>query len=445
MFPRNVVQLSPGRIILSALLAAIALGTFLLSLPISRTMPISFIDLLFTATSITCVTGLLTVPLTHFTPFGQTIILILMQIGGLGLITLTIFIMSLFVEFGLGTQILAGKLLELESWKNIKNLIIFIVTLTLIIELLGALCIFFIIKTPEMSLIKGIFLSLFHAVSSFCDAGFSLFPQGMISYKFSYGMLLITSALMVSGGLGFITWHEIIQKITAWRTCKRSHFSLHSKIVISMTILLIGSSTLLYWLLERNNTLANLPPSLTIINALFNAISSRSSGFSSIDTLELNLATFLLIMVVSFIGSSPGSTGSGIKTTTAAIFLAVVATVINDKTTVQIKGRRIAKDQVLKALAIVALSASWIIISTFCLLITERGWDFLDILFECVAAFATLGLSTGITPYLSATGKCFIMTSMIIGRIGSLTVVLALKKRTEQAEFAYPEERVLLS
>lgn len=443
MAPKKLLKFSPGRIILFSLLGAIIVGTILLALPFSRTVPLAWIDLFFISTSVITVTGLLPVPLTSFTPFGQFIILLLMQVGGLGLITMTIFVLSLFIELGFSTQILAGQLLELESWKNIKKLLVFIIKLSAAVELLGTGLIFLAIR-HDYSLIKGLFLSCFHAIAAFCDAGFSLFPGGMIFYRTNIPMLLITSFLMIIGGLGFITWREIINYFQTFIYKKKPHFSLHTKIVLSMTATIILSTTILFWILERNNSLAPLNPYFTFFNAIFNAISVRSTGFLTVQPLELQVATIFLIMIVSFIGSSPGSTGSGIKTTNFAIFLATIKTAISGNLSVEIKGRRIAKDQVYKALAIIALSIGWILGCIFCLLITEKHLSFLDIVFEVVAAFATLGISTGITASLSIIGKLFIIASMIIGRIGSLTVILALRKRPETREFEYPEERVLL-
>lgn len=440
----NIVRFAPGRIIITAFLFGIVVGTALLALPAARKVPISLLDLFFTATSLLCVTGLMTVPLSSFTSFGHFIILILMQLGGLGLITMTIFVLSLFMEFGFGTQILAGKLLELESWKNIKELLFFIITLSICIELIGA-ALFFLILVPHFSLSTTVFLSLFHAIASFCDAGLSLFPGNMLLFQKQGLFLLVTCVLMVSGGLGFITWREIFLYIQSLRQPRRHHFSLHSKIVMSMALIILVISTILFWLLERNNTLALLSAPYAFLNSLFNATAMRSTGFTSIWPAELNLATLFLIMIVSFIGSSPGSTGSGIKTTTFAIFVAMVQAAIQGRTSVEIKKRRIPRDQVYKSLAIIALSITWILVATFVLLITERGWDFLDIIFEVVSAFATLGISLGITPFLSAVGKLIIITTMIIGRIGSMTVVLALRRQTEPREYEYPEERVLLS
>jgi trk/ktr system potassium uptake protein len=441
---KKSLRFAPGRTILISILSAICIGTLLLLLPASRTVPISFIDLFFTATSVTCVTGLLTVPLNNFTPFGHVIILILMQIGGLGLITLSIFIMSLFIRLGLTTQLLAGQVFELESWKNIKGLLFFIFKLTFILELMGTVIIFVTIKN-DYSFIRALFLSLFHAVSAFCAAGLSLFPHSMVIFNHNPTVLLTISFLMLFGGLGFITWHELFEYAKSCLEKKRRrNLSLYSKIVLSTSSFITVSAAVLYWMLERNNTFHAMSTPIAILNTLFNAIASRGAGFTTVIPTEMHVATLFVVMMLAFIGSSPGSTGSGIKTTTFAIFIATIKTAILNKSSVELKGRRIAKDQIYKALAIISLSIAWILLTTFCLLITESSWEFFDILFEVVSAFATLGMSTGITPFLSPIGKVFIIASMIIGRLGSLTALLALQKRREKPEYEYPEERVML-
>lgn len=414
----------------------------LLKLPMSHAGEISWIDAFFTATSCLCICGLSTIPFASFTMIGQCILLMLIQIGGLGLVTLTFFLMSFFFKFGFTTQVIAGQLMELESWKDIKKFIFFIIGFTVCIETIGAIATFISIHN-DYSLLRGIFLSIFHAVSTFCDAGISLFPRGMISYKSHYIMLLFDCCIMISAGLGFITWYELFKYIKSFGQKKRFHWSLQTKIVLSMTLLLVCSSFLLFWMLERHNTLGAMSPLLATINAFFNSVAIRGTGLSTVSTDQLQLATLLLIMVISFIGSAPGSTGSGIKVTTFAIFAAVVQAAIAGRTNVSLMGRSIAKDQMYKSIAILSLSLAWIIISTFLLLITEEGWSFVDILFESVSAFATLGLSTGITASLSSLGKLFIISNMIIGRIGALIFVLALYKRHEIPEFSYPEERII--
>jgi trk system potassium uptake protein TrkH len=441
---KNIVRFAPGRIIIVAFTFGILVGTLLLSLPAARHVPIPFLDLFFTSTSLLCVTGLFTIPLTSFTFFGKCVILLLMQLGGLGLITMTIFVLSLFMEFGFGTQILAGKLLELESWKNIKGLLSFIIFFALIVELIGAI-LFFLFLIPHFAWRTSLFVAVFHAVSSFCDAGLTWFPNSMMIFQKHPLFLLVTTALMFSGGMGFITWREIVYYIRSLRDKRKHHFSLHSKIVFSVAGIILVTGTLIYWFLERNNTLTMLSTPYALLNSFFNVASMRSTGFTTVIPTELNLATLLLIMLICFIGAAPGSTGSGIKTTCFAIFLAMIRAATQGRTSVELKGRRIPRDQVYKALSIISLSIGWILLATFILLITEKGGDFLDILFEVISAFATLGLSLGITPFLSQTGKIVIIITMIIGRIGSMTVILALRRQKEPHEYEYPEERVLLS
>jgi trk system potassium uptake protein len=433
---------SPGRTVLLSVLCTITCGTFFLSLPISQVQPVPFIDRLFIATSATCVTGLLTVPLTHFSYTGHSIILLLMQIGGLGLITLTIFMMSLFVNLRLDTQSIAEQIFELEGWKSARTLINFIIKLTLASELIAFLVTYLILATHAPSQHTA-FVALFHTVSSFCNAGFSLLPLTQFTHQTLF--LLTSSFLILIGGFGFITWHEIFSQCRAVWHKKRFHFSLHSKLVLQGTLFATLGSTVLFWLLERNNSFADLPPFTAFVNILFNALSLRSTGFTTFTLQTIQLATFLVIIVISFIGSAPGSTGSGIKTTTFAIYGATIKAVLTGRTVVELHGRRIPNDQVFKAMAVLSLSLAWTTLATFFLLITEKTWHFIDAVIEAFSAFANLGISTGVTPSLTLLGKCIIILTMIIGRIGSITFILALKRRSEKSEFRYPEERVMIN
>jgi len=444
----KLAHFSPGRVILFSFFFIIMVSTFLLSFPAAQAtdIPIPFIDLLFTATSATCVTGLFTVSLDNFTLFGQSIILMLIQIGGLGLITLMLFCMYMIVNVGLAAQLMAGQLLEIESWKNIKKILLFIFLLTLFSELIGTLSILATLKA-SFPLGNIWFLSLFHAISSFCNAGIPLLYNSLPTTTADPFITCITTVLMFIGGLGFITWYEIMRYIKSLPKKKKYRFSLHSKIILYGSTALLISSAIIFWVLERDNTLALLDAPTTILNSIFYAISFKSTGFLMVAPAELQLATLFFIMIIGFIGSSPGSTGSGIKITNFAIFLATIKAAITGRRSVEIRGRRIAKDQVNKAIAIISLGLIWIILITFCLLITEKNWNFFDLLFEATAAFTTLGITTNVTPTLSLIGKVFIITSMIVGRIGSLTLILGIKfnkKRQDTAEFSYPEERVML-
>lgn len=450
MSTSRLAHFSAGRVILFALFCAILVGTALLSLPIARHVPMSFIDLFFTSTSVTCVTGIFTVPIEQFTFFGHCVILALIQIGGLGIITLTLFLLSLFINLGLATQLMAGKLLELESWKNIRHLLFFIMIITISMELAGALA-FFTAFIKDHSISHALFLSIFHSVSCFCNAGITLFGNSLQLYAHNNTIIITATLLMLAGGLGFVTLYELFDFYAKHiRDKKHHHFSLQSKLVLYGSLVGICATALLIWFLERERAFASLSPLQTIITSIFHAVSFRSTGLLTVSIMQLQLATLFMIMITSFIGSAPGSTGSGIRTTTAAIYLGVVTAAIEGHTAINLGHRRIAKDQVNKAMAIISLSIFWVLITTFLLLILEPQWPFIDVIFEALCAFTNLGLSMGITPYLSSLGKILIISTMIIGRIGSLTLIIALRKialrkETKPSEIVYPEERIMLS
>lgn len=445
----RLAHFSAGRVILFALFCTILMGSFLLSLPIARLRPMAFIDLFFTATSATCVTGLFTISLDQFTFFGHCVILGLIQIGGLGIITLTLFVLSLFVNLGLATQLMAGKLLELESWKNVRQLLFFIVTITLCLESIGALGFFFTFK-KIYPVGQAAFLSIFHAVSFFCNAGITLFGNNQQIYAHNYPFMIISTLLMLMGGIGFITLHEFYRYCTDWKGTRTNYFTLQAKVVLYGALIGISVTALLIYFLEHNHAFLLLSPAEKILTSIFQAVSFRSTGLLTLPIANLHLATLFLIMIVAFIGSAPGSTGSGIRTTTMAVYLGVVKAAIEGHTTIYLLKKRIARDQVNKAIAIVSLSIFWVLITIFFLLIIEPNWRFLEVAFEAVCAFTNIGLSSGITPYLSTLGKVLIILSMVFGRIGSLTLILALRKiamRKEaiMTEIMYPEERVMLS
>lgn len=450
MSKNKLVDISPAHIILFSFFFLILCGTLLLALPIAHIVPMSFIDLFFTATSATCVTGLFTIPLSNFTLFGKTIIMGLIQIGALGLATMSLFIISLFIDLGLGTRFMAGQLFELDSWKNIKRILIFTFASTLTLEIVGALS-FFSIFHAQYPLSNAIFYSLFHSVSSFCNAGISFFhfltEQNLEIYKTNYLFLATTAFLTFFGGLGFITWHEIMMRTHAYFYSLKPHrFSLHSKIILSGTAILFSITATLFWLLEHHNTLKNLTAGQSLANTIFHAISFKSCGFILGSITDFLPATLFLILIVGLIGSSPGSTGSGVKITTFALFLSVIKSAINGRTSVEVFERELPLDQIYKAIAVISLSIGWILFTTFCLLNTENNWSFLDVFFETVSAFSNVGFSLRGTQNLSQVGKLFIMVTMFIGRIGSLTFILGLKLRTKKdmTEFSYPEERVML-
>jgi len=447
---KKKLDISPAHIILFSFLFLIICGALLLALPLAHTKPMPFIDLFFTATSATCVTGLFTIPLSNFTFFGKTVILGLIQVGALGLATMSLFIISLFIDLGLGTRFMAGQLFELDSWQNIKKTLIFTFASTISLEAIGAL-IFFSIFSTKYSLSNALFYSIFHSISAFSNAGIAFFhfftEQNLEQYSSNYLFLATTIILIFFGGLGFITWQEIMLRCHAYFSSQKSRrFSLHSKIILYSTATLLLATTIIFLLLEYNNALLNLSIPLKCITSFFYAISSRSCGFTLTNVTDFHAATLFLIILIGIIGSAPGSTGSGIKITTFILFLSTIRSAINSRPAVEVLEREIPLDQVYKAIAIISLSLAWILVTTFCLLLTETSWSFLDILFETTSAFNNVGFSLKGTQKLSDFGKLFIMATMFIGRIGSLTFILGLKlkSRKDTIEFSYPEERVML-
>ena len=326
--PKSIVHFSASRIIIGSIILAIAIGTLLLSLPVCQAMPIPLFDTFFTAASSICVCGLSTVPLSHFTFVGHAVILLLTQVGGLSLVTLTLFLLSLFIKMGLRSKLMAGQLLEIESWKKFKTILFFTMGITFCTELIGMLFTYASVHSYYSNWLYGMFVSLFHSVSAFCHVGFTLFPETTSFWTENYLLSLRSSIIMLIGGLGFLTWHDLSIYFKNIRKGKHANLTLYSKLVLVTTLIIIVASLLLYWSVEQGNTLYAMSANGQWINALFNVLASRGIGFHSTNVADLTLATLLIIMIISFIGSSPGSTGSGIKTTTVALLYAAVKTAI---------------------------------------------------------------------------------------------------------------------
>ena len=436
---------SPGRTVLLTIALTIVLGTGLLMLPAAQDTPISLLDCFFTATSATCVTGVLTVPFDYFTLFGKCVILGLIQIGGIGLITLWLFLVAIFFNLGISTQFMLGRILELTAFKKPRSILFFIIGITLTAEIAGAIGIYSLIA-DQYPPWEAVFHSVFHSVSSFCTAGLSSFgPASLVRFRHNVPFLAITGGLILAGSIGFITLHELFLFLRNKWLGKRYRFSLTTKVILTMTGLLIATATLLLLVLEGPSHFMGSPWWVTLSNMLFNAVAYRSIGLTTIDLNTMQTATVFLIMMYSFIGSSPVSTGSGIKVTTFALFLATIRAVINGRMVVDLKNRRVPQDQIFKAMAVLSVSLCWITASTFLLTLFESHSTFMSIFFEAVSSFTNLGLATAITPTLTNPGKLIIIVNMFMGRVGILTLMLALRVSHERAKFQYPEERLMMS
>jgi trk system potassium uptake protein TrkH len=443
---------SPGPATVFGFLAMIVAGTCLLLLPQATCQnSLSVVDALFTATSSVCVTGLaVTDTGTSFTLFGQGIILVLIQTGGLGIMTLS----TLFL-------VLSGKRLSFnghsaiqESFtpfqdrppgKILRDLIFF----TLVLEGLGAVLLFtgFMNSAP---LPRALYLSVFHSISAFCNAGFSLFPDSFTAYKSSVVVNLTICALIIFGGIGFPVLSELKDRFLS-RNKKRSPMSLHAKLVLSMTGVMLVAGTLVFLTMESRITLQKLPWLEKIVASLFLSVNARTAGFNSLALGNMANETLLFMILLMFVGASPGSCGGGIKTTCLATLVALGRSRLKGEKRPNLFGRSLSDRSVGRAVSVVLISTLIVCAGTMLLLMTELGdlphpqsrGMFLELLFEVVSAFGTVGLSTGVTPGLSDPGKLIIISIMFLGRLGPLLIAMAVS-RPVRLERSYAEEEFII-
>ncbi len=444
-FKKKNMKMNGMQVLALGFLAIILLGALILSLPISSANGevTSFIDSLFTSTSAVCVTGLVTVDTgTHWNLFGQIVIMLLIEVGGLGFMSFTTLIAII-----LGKKITLRDRLALQNAMNtfdihgIVKMVRYILIFTISVQLVGA-ALFATQFIPEYGPLRGAFYGIFHSISAFCNAGFDVFGNGvsMTTHNTNGVVILVASALIIIGGLGFTVWSELY----SIKNIKR--LSLHSKVVILMTfILVIGGATLMFLFEHKNpNTMASLSLWDKITNSLFAATTPRTAGFNSIPTDGMTTAGQFLTILLMFVGGSPGSTAGGLKTTTMGILLFTVICVIKGREDTEIFMKKISKDIVYKSLTLVFIGLSLIITVTMILSYTEVGASFIELLYETVSAFTTAGLTLGLTPNLSIIGKVLIIFMMYLGRVGPLTVVLALTREKRDNGIKYPEGKILI-
>ncbi len=442
-------KIQPAKIFLISFLLLIIFGTGLLLLPKATVNgKISLIDALFTSTSAVCVTGLVVVDTaTYFTRFGQLVILGLIQIGGLGVMTLTTFI-ALFFAGGLGIKerVLIGDLIEEEKLGKIKLTIIQIILTTFIIEAIGAALIFHSMNDVNVSFNDKIFHSIFHSVSAFCNAGFSTFSENLMYEGLRYDYLSVGTVgmLIILGGLGFGTLSNLfdLTKVPFKKKKNRiRNLTTQSKIVLITTFILIILGTLLTYLLEYGNTLKGLTEDQKILASLFQSITTRTAGFNTIPIDKLLIPTSLIYILLMFIGASPGGTGGGIKTTTAFISFTAIYDFVRGKKKIEFNKRHIPDEIIHRVFIKIAFSISFLFLTTFILSMTEK-FNLIDLIFEQFSAFGTVGLSRGITSGLSSTGKMIIIILMFIGRIGPITFLTSFSKDETQPRYDYPSEYI---
>lgn len=441
------LKLHPSQIVILSFTGIIFVGTLLLALPISTIdgKAISLVDAFFTATSATCVTGLSTLSLAdNFSFIGQIIVLVLIQIGGLGFMTLSSSMTILLGKsLAVKNQVMMQDLLDISSFEDLVAMIMDIIKYTLVIEMWGGifLTIGFSLEGYEFG--QALYYGFFHSISAFCNAGFSLFNNSLENFATSPLINSTVSVLIMLGGFGFIVLKEIESVI--FRKRKIVNLSVHSKIVLVTNFVLIALVAIYIFFGEYLHALSDYTVWEQAQMAIFQSITTRTAGFNTMPLNNLHQHSLYLICLIMFIGASPGSTGGGIKTTTFAILFQSVKATLRGKDRVEFFDRTVPNQVVVRATAIIVISL--IIVSFFILLMMrlETEHSFLSLFFEVMSAFATVGLSLGITPYLSVAGKLAMIVLMFIGRVGPLTLALAIGQKKEKGErIEYPDGRVLI-
>lgn len=435
-------DLSPNQILVLGFLSLIVIGTYLLHLPLSYAGEgsISWIDALFTATSASCVTGLIVLDTgSDFSLFGQWIILFLFQIGGLGIMTFsTMFAFLLGKKISLRQRLIIQESLNQFSIGGLMRLAKYILLFTCFFEGLGTIVLYSHWRLLDTSH-SPLFLSFFHAVSAFCNAGFSLFADSLERFNSNLGINAIFMILIVSGGIGFLVLVEL------YEFPKRKKISLHSKLVVLITIILliIGMSGIFFLENQNINTIQFFSIKGKLLSSLFQSATARTAGFNTIPIDRMTNSGLLLLIILMFIGASPTSTGGGVKTTTFGLAFLWMYFTLKGRRHLYLFQRQISNEIINKAWVILMLAMSWIMVTTMLLSYFE-DFDFIKVLFEIMSAFGTVGLSTGITSSLSFAGKLVIIVTMFFGRLGPLALALSIIIHRKPESIQYPEDRVMV-
>ena len=440
-------KMSQAQIIALGYFLVIAAGTVLLLLPISTETGKStgFLTALFTATSATCVTGLVVVDTSiHWTMFGQTVILAMIQIGGLGFVTIgVLFAMFLNKKISLKARGLLQESMNTSQVGGVVRLTRKVLKGTVIIELTGALLLA-IRFIPEFGFWKGSAFGIFHSISAFCNAGFDLMGgsrgafDSFVSFSDDLLVNLVIMALIVVGGIGFLVWDDVTRHGLHFHK-----YRLHTKLVLSVTAVLIFGGALLFYVFERDNLMQGMGLKETVLTSLFSSVTARTAGFNTIDTAGLTTSSKLLTMVLMFIGGSPGSTAGGIKTTTLIVMLIYVISNLRNSRGCNVFGRRLEDDAIRKASNVTVISL-FMAVSASIIICYLQPLPLEDVLFEIFSAIGTVGMSTGVTRELTSASRLVIVFLMYCGRIGSMAFALSFMERKKVAPIQCPMEKVMI-
>lgn len=446
---RNIIsRISPVQQFVASFLILILTGALLLKLPAATVKGISFVDALFTSTSAVCVTGLVVLDTgKDFTFIGQVIIIMLIQLGGLGIMTFTIGIFSMFGgNFSLKWRFAFGEIYNDVAIIPTKQILKKILIYTFTIEFTIA-AILFTQFIKKFRLIESIWLSVFHSISAFCNAGFSPFSDNLVSYQDNPVVVLAICADIVLGGLGFLVLTELANIRIRRKKPVFDQFSLHSKIVLVSTAILILGGALLFLGLEWNYIIKDKTFDSKLLISLFQSVTCRTAGFNTVDIGALRDSTLSVMMLLMFIGGSPGSIAGGIKTTTFAVISGMVVSKFKGKKQVVFWNRSINEDIINKSMTLVILSFIFIYASTIAVL-SVHSFDeknsFLQVIFEVISAFGTVGLSTGITPFFPDMSKLMISLVMLVGRVGPFAIITAITVNRKIADIEIADENIMI-
>ena len=442
---------SPARTAVISFATAIALGSMLLMLPVSSEQGTwtSPVDALFTATSAVCVTGLIVKQTpTYWSTFGEFVILGLIQAGGLGIMTVSAFLAVIIRRrLSMSFEDMMTEIVESDHTETVWGLIRFICLFTLVAEVIGSVCLF-LSWEQNAGFWQRAYISIFHAISAFCNAGFSLYNDSLVRYSDSVPVNVIVCTLIVVGGIGFLVvrdlkhyWHWFLFE----RKGKRPKLSTHSKLVLTVTAVLLVSGALCIFLIESSGKMSEAPLIERVLTSIFQSVTPRTAGFNTVEISAQSMAasTAFLLIVLMFIGGSPGSTAGGIKTSTLGVMISSIIATLKARTKAEMFHHSVQEETVHRVASIILLSAAALMTGIFLLLISEgHQASFLEIAFEATSAFGTVGLSMGLTFDLTEWGKIIITALMFIGRLGPVTLVLSVGAMEDKTPYRYPDGQV---